>query len=380
MITLGFVASRPRERHLWDFGLFLLSGYESNHGVSPYGDELLATYASEFHVTLTAPYLNPPVTVLVFRPLAKLEPFRAFRIWWVLSLLLYGLCAAWLVYTGPGDKVLRGLWAFSLAALWMTQALGQIYVPLLALVILAYGSLGRGDLVGGVCVGLLAALKPNFLLWPALLLITGETVVAFTAFLVFGCAWMLPAVVFGPDIYRAWLGAVAAYTAPQLPTNASVTLWLSAFMPWSAVWIIATVAIVGCAAYLTKRRAPAPFCTDVALVLVIAASSIAWIGYMLLALPVFLRRTWSAPIMLSAALFTLPANALWQWWFNHPQDVFGPRMAYPLAVLLLLLGLIREGPAAEDRTLSRGSVSRAGVRAPAAPRACAAPPTFPTRS
>ena len=52
---------------------------------------------------------------------------------------------------------------------------------------------------------------------------------------------------------------------------------------------------------------------------------------------------------LSAALFTLPANALWQWWFIHPQDVFGPRMAYPLAVLLLLLGLIRQGPAAEDR-------------------------------
>lgn len=345
LMMSGFIAARPRGSDVWDFGLFLLSGYEANRGISPYGDQLLSAYASHSGATLTAPYINPPLVVLAFQPLAELNPLHAFRTWWIVSLALYACCASWLLYAGPGDKILRGLWSLSLAGLWMTEALGQIYVPLLLLAIVAYRYMGRRDLISGFCIGLLVAVKPNFLLWPLFLFISGNTVLACTALLVFAGAWVLPALTFGPQIYYDWLTAITSYHATQLPTNASVALWLSAFLSPVIAWGLGAIAIFGFGAYVTNRRASSLFCSDLALVLVLAVSSVSWVGYMLLTLPTFLRRRWTLPITLSAVLFVIPANVLFHRWSSHPGETFGPRMAYPLAVLLLLVGLIRQGQA-----------------------------------
>src|SRR5262245_528657 len=92
-ITLGFLAARPHgDTDLWDFGSFHLSGYTARDGLNPYGVDLFNKYAEEFHATLTAPNLNPPVSILVFWLVSKVNPFVAFRAWWWLSLGLY-VCA-----------------------------------------------------------------------------------------------------------------------------------------------------------------------------------------------------------------------------------------------------------------------------------------------
>ena len=124
----------------------------------------------------------------------------------------------------------------------------------------------------------------------------------------------------------------------------SLTAWLSGFLPEGIPWVVASVAIAGCAAYLFKQRPSAPFCSDVALVMVVTLSPISWAGYTLLLLPIFLRRVWCPPLTLSAALLVFPANLLWEWSSTHPHDIFGPRMLYPLAVLFLAVDLFRHGP------------------------------------
>src|SRR5207245_1154295 len=100
-----------------------------------------------------------------------------------------------------------------------------------------------------------------------------------------------------------WFAAATEYQGMHVATNVSLTAWLSDFLPERIVWVAASVAIIGCGAYLFKHRPSASFCSDVALVLAVALSPIAWAGYSLLLLPVFLRRRfWHPAVTLSAAL------------------------------------------------------------------------------
>jgi hypothetical protein len=340
--TYGFLAARPRDGALWDFGSFHLSGFAASHGFDPYGDDLLSAYASTFHVTLTVPNLNPPVSVPVFELLSEAEPIRAFHVWWWLSLALYGGALAWLISQGPGRKLLRCLWGLSLGGLWMNLALGQIYAPLAALTAVAYHFLEDRPIVAGTCAGLVAAWKPNFLLWAFLLVAARHMHVACTALVVFLAAWTLPLLLMGPHVYQSWIAAAARYQGMHVATNVSVTDWLSSLVPQRAAWTAAAVTMLSCGIYVARRRPSPSFCSDLALALSIAVSPIAWAGYTLLLLPVFLRRLWSVPVAMSAALLVFPANLLWEWSTNHPQDAFGLRLLYPLAVLLLNAGLLYE--------------------------------------
>lgn len=347
----GLASSWPRDGMLWDFGSFLLSGHAANRGLDPYGTEVLSSYTSQHPVSLTVPNLNPPLSVLVFKPIAQLNPRRAFRVWWGVSLFLYLGCVVWLIRAGPGDKLLRSLWSVSLAGLWMTLALGQIYVPLVVLVVVAYRLFDRLEVIpAGLCVGMVAAWKPTFLLWPVFLFAAGQTAAAYTSVGVFAGAWFLPAALLGPDIYTKWVGALGRYDAMQVATNVSVTAWLSTFLPKTATGIIAVAAIVGVGTVLARRR---PYCalasSDLALVLSVALSPISWAGYTLMLLPVFLRRLWPREILLSAAAFVFPANLLWQWSTAYPRDIVGLRLLYPAAVLLLVVGLLRYSPVRAER-------------------------------
>ena len=76
---------RPARRlpsgELRDFGSFVASADAAARGANPYG-----THALTFHVVLPGfdawnPNLNPPVSVLLFRPLLAGPPQQAFR-WW----------------------------------------------------------------------------------------------------------------------------------------------------------------------------------------------------------------------------------------------------------------------------------------------------------
>src|SRR5579862_7217329 len=158
-LTCDALVALPRGGDIWDFGSFHLSGLAAARGADPYGTELVSAYAREFNVSLTAPNLNPPISIPLFERLSAAAPRAAFRIWWVLSCVVQLACVAWLVWTGPGRKLPRAVWGMSLGGFWMNLELGQIYAPLTALVAVAYHLSEQRPVAAGICAGLVAMWK-----------------------------------------------------------------------------------------------------------------------------------------------------------------------------------------------------------------------------
>ena len=132
-----------------------------------------------------SPNLSPPVMLPVFSALARLNPVVAFRAWYLVSLILYGTGLVLLARTyRPIRETWKIVWALGLAGLWATLALGQIYIPLALACIAAWLLIEwRKFGTAGVIIGILIAIKPNFIVWPILLLLAGHSTVAVPALL-----------------------------------------------------------------------------------------------------------------------------------------------------------------------------------------------------
>src|SRR5215218_8901196 len=98
-------------------------------------------------------------------------------------------------------------------------------MPLFLATVGAWVALRRGSrLVAALLIGLLIAVRPSFAVWPAYLLLASPPaiVVGLGAFATAGMLSLAPAVVFGPEIYGAWLTTVAAHTPLEAPVDASL--------------------------------------------------------------------------------------------------------------------------------------------------------------
>ncbi|HYF55549.1 MAG TPA: hypothetical protein VEA41_14935, partial [Salinarimonas sp.] len=88
---------------LMDFGSFVASGRAAAEGGNPYGIHPLT-----FHVSLPGfeawnPNLNPPISAILFQAFDWAEPALSFRIWWWVSVALYGLVVALLALRYGGS-------------------------------------------------------------------------------------------------------------------------------------------------------------------------------------------------------------------------------------------------------------------------------------
>jgi len=83
--------------------------------------------------------LNPPISLLFFRPLIQTDPYQAMVVWQVISATLYIIGVLLLTKTYQ-DRLspAKFAWVFMLAGFWHTVVLGQIYVVLLLLTVLAW--------------------------------------------------------------------------------------------------------------------------------------------------------------------------------------------------------------------------------------------------
>ncbi len=202
--------------NLHDFQAFLDAGQALVDGGNPYGNADLGISTN----------LNPPISLFVFRYLAGVDAQQAYLAWKILSLVLYILAVALLIRAyRPLATPLRVAWAFAFMALWYTLLLGQLYALLLLASVIAWLLLKDASrerawprqILAGLLLGLLVAIKPNFLFWPFLLLLTGWYAAAFTAFGLAGVITVIPAVVFGPGIYLDWLAALARLPGDGAP-------------------------------------------------------------------------------------------------------------------------------------------------------------------
>jgi hypothetical protein len=349
VILSGLVAALPGPA-LMDFGSFVASGRAAGQGLDPYG-----IYPLTFRVELPGfeswnPNLNPPPSLPLFQALAGLDPSAAFRLWWAVSLLCY--CAAvWLLARRYGGGVVAVLWAFALAGLWDTLVLGQIYLALVLAAVAAWLLLDRGrPVAAGLLIGLVVAVKPNFAVWPVLLLLAGHTRPAAAAVLSATLAAVVPVLIYGPEVYAQWVDLVLRDSSRAIfLTNASLSgvahrLGLPLLGMGLSLGLLAAMA-----AWVRRWRPHSLRVSALALVVALLASPIAWVHYTLFLLPIFFASRWSPPLMMSAALLVVPVPMVLYlldaapWLQASIGSVYGWAVTLCLAALLLQSGTASEG-------------------------------------
>lgn len=339
-ILNGLVAALPGP-DLMDFGSFVESGRAAGQGLDPYG-----IYPLTFHVALPGfeawnPNLNPPPSLPLFQLLARMEPASGFRWWWGVSFLCYA-ATVWLLARRYGGGAVPVAWAFALAGFWDTLVLGQIYLPLVLAAMGAWLLLERErPLLAGLLIGVLVAVKPNFAVWPVLLLLAGHVRPVLAATVSAALLALVPLALYGAGVYGQWIDLVARDSdRAAFLTNASLSgmaqrAGVDGLGPVLGLAVLAALAVRAGRARLSPLDASA-----LGLVGAILASPIAWVHYTLFLLPVFLSRKLSPPLLLSAALLVVPVPLVLRWLDAPWWAQVSVGSVYAWAAMLCLVGLM----------------------------------------
>jgi len=343
--VLAITSEFPRvvpEHGLWDFGSFVASGRAAREGLNPYG-----IYPLTLHVQLPGfeswnPNLNPPISALLFQAFDVADPHVAFEVWRWISVAFYAAAVFLLVRRFPGPQSLViALWAFALAGFWDTLFLGQIYLPLVFAGVTAWLLLERGaHVAAGILIGLVVAMKPNFLVWPALLFLSGHRLPALTAVVTAAVISAIPLLVFGPEVYRQWFELIASDRERAFfLTNASIAgLAARAGVPALGL-ILSLTLLAGLAAWAFWRRPGILSASALALVAALLASPLGWIHYTLFLLPVVLSQ-WHRPAMrVVALLLIIPVPFVIEQFAKAPWIQITIGSVYGWALVLCLLDL-----------------------------------------
>ncbi len=317
-ILYQFLISYPDES-LRDFGSFYESGRAALQGRNPYEIHDLSYRVEIKHFSGANPNLNPPASLLLMAPVSLLDPAVTFRLLWWSSLAVFLAALAYLArtYQPQGSRWLV-LWALSLPGFWGTLFLGQIYVPLMVAAVGAWVLQDRGRFVAaGVLIGLVAALKPNFLVWPVVLLLAGHRRTAASALLAFAALSAAPILLFGWDVYPQWYAMLANDDPGRAlwVTNMSVIAYAGRLdIPW--LGRVAALALLLATAWWAWRWRPdARDAAVIAMFVALLASPIAWIHYVLFLLPPLFSIRWSRAMIAGAVLLATPriiANSLFE--------------------------------------------------------------------
>lgn len=313
-INAVFVGTTLGELH--DFGSFIAAGQLAQAGENPYSSNSPLVFNVTFKgISLSgdAPNLNPPISVLVFKQIANIDPFISINTWRVISILLFAASVLILqhAYKKTGSSsVLRIAWAIALAGFWHTIQLGQLYCFLLLLTVLTYVFLkNKKDIPAGIMLGLLIAFKPNFIFWAFALLAARRWKVFLSAGFAGLLVSLIPVFTNGFEIYTQWLEASEFFTPVLLlfPGNNSfqgltarigqpqIGIMLGAFLSLAVLW------------HIYKHRPVDSAVNAFGVTISLLISPIAWTGYTLLLLPVFFElNKWNWKYYLCAVIFAVP--------------------------------------------------------------------------
>jgi len=280
--------------------------------MNPYGVYPLVLHVSFPHlgIDVDQPNLNPPFSLPFFEFVAQFDPKAGFAVWFTISAVLYLVVLVMLARAYPAHtSVARIGWALSLAGLWSALGLGQIYMPLLLVSMGAWLLLRHGrSIPAGILIGVLVALKPNFVVWPILLLLAGHWLVALTAFGFTAVLSLVPLLRYGSGVYGAWLDATDRFTTLTMPGNSSFMGFAArAGVPWLGACVGGILLLV-LAVWGWRYRPPALTVSRLALIGALLAAPLAWSGYTLILLPVLWERKWTIPLRAAALILIMPGG------------------------------------------------------------------------
>ena len=353
LLAVGSAAMSLPPGRLWDLGDFILAGRSASAGLNPYTADptLLGAWAPAFDIG--SRNINPPVSVLLCQLIAPLDPGTLRTGTFIASLGAYSLAVLLLAFAyRPALTLPRIAWAFALAGLWDNLYLGQVYAFLALAVAVVWLLLKRDRLVvAGIILGAVAAIKPNFLVVPALLFAAGYRRPAALSAAVFGALTLLPIAVYGPRIYSEWLAALPTGSEHGLVINASLLAQFSRLGSPVAGVLLSGVVLLGLAAVVWVRR---PGALDVAGLGVIAAVLAGPTGYIelgIVLLPIFLSRAhWSPALIAAAALMLVPHQVVGIWSLGGHLDMILAGSVHFTAYVLVLLAVyqrVGSGPSLE---------------------------------
>jgi hypothetical protein len=292
------------------FGSFWISGWAASHHLNPYG-----FYSLTWHVY---PYkggplvydvnLSPPCMLPVFQLLARF-PLRSCIIpWTFLSALLFVTGTTLLFIARRGEMQARQiLWLLLSTLVIDTLWFGQDYALLFLLACFIWLlTCSERMTAAGVCIGILLAIKPNLVLWPALLFFAGYKKPAIVAGMTAAALTLLAALIYGPGIYRQWLNAHSLVPHHIFTTDISfVGIFTRLGHPAVGVGVVAAGSLI----LLLFVHRVRPLMVDVcglALCAGILCAPLAWHLYVLFAAPFFAARRWARVDTLAAILMALP--------------------------------------------------------------------------
>ena len=339
-IILGISSAFGSGRGLRNFGSFVASGAAASRDQNPYG-----IYENTYQVTfdgviVAAPNLNPPISVYPFEIISEIDPQTAKLVLQISSLALYaGIAFALLRSHRENVTPLIVIWTFAVGGLWHTVGLGQIYVPILAGVAGAWLLQPKHPAIAGLLLGLVVAIKPAFLIWPALLFLSGDRKMSLSATATAAGISLVPLLLEGPEIYGQWLTASSAFGGLEMPGNSSLIAITGRLgVAWLGL-IASGLLLAALAIWARLRHPPRRQISAVAILGALILGPITWAGYSLFALPVLLSRRWFAWEWSAALLLCLPFGLAFDFAVLNPVANFLLGSLYGWA-LLISFGLL----------------------------------------
>jgi alpha-1,2-mannosyltransferase len=341
-------AFRPSDS-LLDYGSFLVAGKALGQGLNPYGiyKNELAPGAKVFTAEVgdwhaDSVNLNPPISVYGFRFLADFDGQTGKLAVSFGSLALFAVIAGMLFHAYPQHaRPLTVLLVCNLGGLWHVVQLGQIYVVLFGLLTTAWFLLRQGRVsYAAVALGLLIAIKPPFILVPALLFLAGNRRCGLIAAGVAAGLSLLPVLFDGVRIYDQWF-AISREVTPNLilgPGNSSLA-GFTGRVTSPVVGMSLTLALIGGAMWLCYRFRPDVMaCYSLGLLVVLLAGPLTWPGYGMFLLPVLLSRPWRAWEWLAVGILSIPAWLVIHAFETPPGEfLLGSVYFWAFAILLILV-------------------------------------------
>jgi hypothetical protein len=317
VIMINILPFLDGKNDLMDFGSFYASGLKIQNGENPYDPNSEYIFEIEFSRVGAGGKmmnLNPPISVVIFRSLSRFDPNQTLIVWQVISAILYAGIIFLLANTYK-QNVRPGifLWAFTLAGFWHTLVLGQIYILLLLFTVFGWIFLQRGKyFAAGIAIGLVVAIKPNFILWPIFLLFSGYYITFFVSVLSSLIVSLIPVVLYGTRIYIQWLEASTLHPETIIMPGNNSVLGLTARFGSISTGIVISIILVLILLVLSKLKISnsmekLEYVSGLGIIASLLASPISWTGYTILLLPIFFSlKRWTFPAIVSAAILSIP--------------------------------------------------------------------------
>ena len=279
-------------------GTFWASGDAARKDLNPYG---LYPFTFRPHAffkdgpTVYDPNLNPPALLPLFSFIARFPLPRVAQDWRILSALMVLVTTAGLIWRYRIERK-QVWWLLTGGAVISTFSLQQSYSLLFGMAALAWCLLDSDrEIEAGICLGVICAIKPNFLLWPVALALAGRRKSLPATLIVFAVLSVIPIIAYGSAVYSEWLRAASVDSHSIFPSDVSLignaTRWGARAVGYALSGMLLVITCILAKLGRSTLREVSGF----AICAAILCSPLAWMHYVLILAPLLVSQVWTRP-------------------------------------------------------------------------------------